>query len=203
MIRLVVLLALALTGPALAQDRTPLRIGSMFETSGNIASLGNQGYEGAQVVLEQINKAGGIKGRPIELIQINTELDETKSVTAVKRLLERENVTAFIGPHNSGSNFAIIDTVQRARMPMVTNGTSMQIALPEGKKPWIFMAQVTDAIVIGVVIDYMKKQNIRKIGLLNADSAFASPAASSGSFSPRRPDCSSPSRRPSATPTRT
>ncbi len=41
----------------------------MFETSGNIASLGNQGYEGAQVVLEQINKGGGINGRPVELIQ--------------------------------------------------------------------------------------------------------------------------------------
>jgi branched-chain amino acid transport system substrate-binding protein len=168
-----ILLALALAGPAAAQDRTPIRIGSMFETSGNIASLGNQGYEGAQIVRDQINKADGINGRPVELIQINTESDETKTVTAVKRLLERENVIALIGPHNSGSNFAIIDTVQRAKMPMVTNGTSMQIGLPAGEKPWVFMAQVTDATVIGMVIDHMKKNGIKKIGLLNADSAFA------------------------------
>jgi branched-chain amino acid transport system substrate-binding protein len=167
------LIALLLTAPAVAQDRTPIRIGSMFETSGNIASLGNQGYEGAQIVLDQINKAGGINGRPIELIQINTESDETKSVTAVKRLLERENIVALIGPHNSGSNFAIIDTVQRARMPMVTNGTSMQIALPPAEKQWVFMAQVTDAVVVGVLIEHMKRNGIRKVGVLNADSAFA------------------------------
>lgn len=170
---LAILVALALAAPASAQDRTPIRIGSMFETSGNIASLGNQGYEGAQVVLEQINKGGGINGRPVELIQINTESDETKSVTAVKRLLERENITALIGPHNSGSNFAIIETVQRAKMPMVTNGTSMQIALPPAQKQWVFMAQVTDAVVVGVLMEYMKKNGIKKIGLLNADSAFA------------------------------
>jgi branched-chain amino acid transport system substrate-binding protein len=171
--RSILFLAMLLAGPALAQDRTPIRIGSMFETSGNIASLGNQGYEGAQIVLEQINKAGGINGRPVELVQINTESDETKSVTAVKRLLEREKVTALIGPHNSGSNFAIIDIVQRAKMPMVTNGTSMQIGLPAGEKPWIFMAQVTDATVISTVIEQMKKSGIKKIALLNADSAFA------------------------------
>jgi len=145
----------------------------MFETSGNIASLGNQGYEGAQIVRDQINKSGGINGRPIELVQINTESDETKSVTAVKRLLERENVVALIGPHNSGSNFAIIDTVQRAQMPMISNGTSAQIGSPAADKKWIFMSQVTDAVVVGAVIDYMKKHGIKKIGLLNADSAFA------------------------------
>ena len=80
------MLALAMTDLAMTDLPSPritvaIRIGSMFETSGNIASLGNQGYEGAQVVLDQINKAGGINGRPIELIQINTESDETKSVT--------------------------------------------------------------------------------------------------------------------------
>ena len=167
------LLAVTLAVPAMAQDRTPIRIGSMFETSGNIASLGNQGYEGAQIALEQINKSGGIGGRSVELIQINTESDETKSVTAAKRLLERENIVALIGPHNSGSNFAIIDSVQRAKMPMVTNGTSMQIALPPAEKQWVFMAQVTDAVVVSVVIEHMKRSGIRKIGLLNADSAFA------------------------------
>ncbi|MFM9887780.1 MAG: ABC transporter substrate-binding protein [Burkholderiales bacterium] len=156
-----------------AQTKAPIRIGAMFETSGNIASLGNQGYEGAQVVLDQINKAGGVLGRPIELVQINTESDETKSVTAVKRLIEREKVVALVGPHNSGSNFAITDTVLKAKLPMVTNGTSMQIAIPPREKPYIFMAQVTDATVIGVVIEHMKRQGISKVGLINADSAFA------------------------------
>jgi branched-chain amino acid transport system substrate-binding protein len=124
-------------------------------------------------VLDQINKSGGINGRPIEFVQINTESDETKSVTVVKRLLERENVTALIGPHNSGSNFAIIAIVQRAKMPMISNGTSAQIGSPAAERPWIFMSQVTDATVVGAVIEHMKKHGINKVGLLNADSAFA------------------------------
>lgn len=169
----IVLATMISAGSAIGQDRTPIRIGSMFETSGAIASLGNQGYEGAQIALDQINKAGGVNGRPLELVQINTESDETKSVTAVKRLIEREKVVALIGPHSSGSNFAIIDIVQRASMPMVALGASARIGLPVAEKPWIFMGQVTDAIVVGIMIEYMKKQGISKIGLLVADSAFA------------------------------
>ena len=167
------LFSVFMVATAVAQDNSPIRIGTMFETSGNIASLGNQGYQGAQVVLDQINNAGGINGRRVELIQINTESDETKSVLAARRLLERENVIALIGPHNSGSNFAILDTVQRAEIPMVSNGTSAQIASPASKKPWIFMSQVTDAAVVGAEIGYMKKKRFNKIALLSADSAFA------------------------------
>ena len=108
-----------LLGSAAVHAADPIKIGGMFETSGGIASLGNQGYEGAQIAVAQINAKGGINGRPLELVQVNTESDETKSVTAAKRLIERENVTAIVGPHSSGSCLAILDVIQRAEIPMV------------------------------------------------------------------------------------
>ncbi|MFW1466511.1 ABC transporter substrate-binding protein, partial [Vibrio parahaemolyticus] len=89
--------------------------------------------EGATLAIEQINAAGGINGRKLEFVNVNTESDNTQSVTAAKRLIDQD-VAAIVGPMNSGSSFAIIDTVQRASMPMITNGGSRGIVLPAQDK---------------------------------------------------------------------
>jgi branched-chain amino acid transport system substrate-binding protein len=159
-------------GLSAAQAADPIKIGGLLETSGPIASLGQPGLEGAMLAVEQINKAGGINGRPIELVNVNTESDNTKAVTAVKRLIGQGDISAIVGPMNSGSSFAIIDTVQRASIPMISNGGSRNIVLPADEKKWVFLAPLTDVLVQSVMMEDMKKRGITKIALLNADSPF-------------------------------
>lgn len=165
--------ALLLTlGLATAQAADPVKIGGLLETSGPVASLGQPGLEGAMLAVEQINKAGGINGRPVEFVNVNTESDNTRAVTAVKRLIGQGDIAAIVGPMNSGSSFAIIDTVQRASIPMISNGGSRNIVLPADEKKWIFLAPLTDVLVQGVMMEDMKKRGITRIALLNADSPF-------------------------------
>jgi branched-chain amino acid transport system substrate-binding protein len=163
-------LALAFAGPAAAQQT--IKIGGMLETSGFLAALGNQGLEGAQLAVDQINAKGGIRGRKLEFINVNTESDETKSVTAARRLIERDKVVGIVGAMNSGSNLAIIDTIQRGKMPMVSNGAARAIVSPAAEKPWIFQAPLNDILAINVILQHMKAAGIARIGLINADSAF-------------------------------
>ena len=162
---------LVLASNAYAEEK--IKIGSLFETSGFLAFLGNQGLEGANLAVEQINSAGGVHGKKIELTNFNTESDETKAVIGVKKLIERDKVVALIGAMNSGSTFSIIDIVQRHKIPIVSCGASRAVSTPVEKKKWIFQAPLTDVLVINVLIDHMKKRGISKIGLLNADSGFA------------------------------
>lgn len=159
-------------GLSTAQAADPIKIGGLLETSGPVASLGQPGLEGAMLAAEQINKAGGINGRPVEFVNVNTESDNTRSVTAVKRLIGQGDIAAIVGPMNSGSSFAIIDTVQRASMPMISNGGSRNIVLPAAEKKWIFLAPLTDVLVQSVMMEDMKKRGITRIALLNADSPF-------------------------------
>ncbi|MGE3987799.1 ABC transporter substrate-binding protein [Pseudorhodoplanes sp.] len=163
--------ALALLPPH-AQAADPIKIGAMFETSGFLAGLGNQGLLGAQLALEEINKAGGINGRTLEMVHVNTESDETKALIAAKRLIERDKVLALIGAMNSGASFSILDTVQRAEVPLVSNGASRKIVQPVEKKQWAFLVPMTDVLVIGRIIEDLKKKGITKIALMNADTAF-------------------------------
>ncbi|MGH3117293.1 MAG: ABC transporter substrate-binding protein [Gaiellales bacterium] len=144
----------------------------LLETSGFIATLGNPGLEGARLAVEQVNADGGINGRPLELVNVNTESDETKAVTAAKRLIEQEQVLAIVGAMSSGSSFAITDTVQRAKMPVVANGASRGIVLPPDQKRWLFLLPLTDVLVQGRMLEHMKRQGITRIALLNSDVAF-------------------------------
>lgn len=165
--------ALALMVGGTAQAQNTIKIGALFETSGFLAFLGNQGLEGANLAVEEINAAGGINGKKVELINFNTESDETKAVIGVKKLLDRDKVVALIGAMNSGSTFSIIDIIQRAEIPIMTNGSSRALSTPVSEKKWIFQAPLTDVLVINVLIDHFKKQGISKIALNNADSGFA------------------------------
>lgn len=131
---LVSLLFAAAMATAQAQAQETIKIGGLLETSGPLASLGQPGLDGAMLAVEQINAKGGIAGRKLELVNLNTEGDNTKSVTAAKRLLEQSDVVGLVGPMNSGSSYAIIDTVQRASTAMISNGGSRGIVLPAQDK---------------------------------------------------------------------
>lgn len=115
--------ALALTVTlAGARAEDTIKIGGLLETSGAVASLGQPGLEGALLAIDQINAKGGVRGRKLEFVNVNTESDNTRAVTAAKRLIQQDDIAALVGPMNSGSSFAILDTVQRAPIVMISNG---------------------------------------------------------------------------------
>ncbi len=169
------LASLVLAGPAFTDPvsaQSGIKIGGLLETSGFLASLGKPGLDGAQLAVDEANAEGGIKGQKIEFININTESDTNKAVLATKRLIEQDEVVGIVGAMNSGSSYSIIDTVQRAMVPIIANGGSRGIVLPPEKKQWLFLAPLTDVLVQSVMMSDMKKKGITKIALFNSDSGF-------------------------------
>ncbi|MEQ8708750.1 MAG: ABC transporter substrate-binding protein [Rhodospirillales bacterium] len=164
-------MGLALINPAETRADT-IKIGGLLETSGFLASLGKPGLEGAMLAIDHINAAGGINGEKLELINVNTESDNTKAVSAARRLMETDGLVAMIGAMNSGSTYAIIDVLQRAKFPIIANGASRGLVLPPEDKPYIFLAPLTDVLVQSVMMKDMNKRGISKIAVLYADSGF-------------------------------
>ncbi|MFM9980020.1 MAG: ABC transporter substrate-binding protein [Burkholderiales bacterium] len=170
LIRIAASLAILLAVPAAhAQD---IKIGGLLETSGFIASLGGPGVEGVNLAVEQVNAAGGINGRKVQFINVNTESDNTKTVSGAKRLIEQEKVVAIVGPMSSGSAFAVTDTVERSKVPMIANGATRGIVLPPEQKRFSFLAPLTDVVVLGAMLKDMQAKGIKKIAILNSDVAF-------------------------------
>jgi branched-chain amino acid transport system substrate-binding protein len=160
---------LAAASSAYAQD---IRIGGLLETSGFIASLGQPGLEGAQLAVEQVNAAGGVGGRKIQFVNVNSESDNTKTVSGFKRLVEQDRVVAVVGPMSSGSVFAVADSVEGAKIPMIANGASRGIVQPPEKRRFMFLAPLTDVVVQSAMLKDMQAKGIKRIAILNSDVAF-------------------------------
>ena len=163
------MLALPAFRAARAQG-APLVIGGMLETSGFLAALGNQGLEGAQLAVDQLNAAG--QGPALRLVNFNTESDETKAVTVARRLIEREQVVGIIGAMNSGANLAILDVVQRAAVPLLSNGASRAIATPAAERKWVFQVPLNDLLATRTIMLAMRAKGIAKVAIIAADSAY-------------------------------
>ena len=161
---------LTVAAPWPAEAAGPLVLGGMVETSGFLATLGNQGLEGMQLAVEQLNAAG--KGPQVKLVNINSESDESKAVTVARRLIEREGVSAIIGAMNSGSNMAILDLVQKDGVPLVANGASRAIVTPAAERKWAFLVPLNDLLATRTALAYMKAHGISKVAIIAADSAY-------------------------------
>jgi branched-chain amino acid transport system substrate-binding protein len=107
-----------LAAPAIAAN-DPIKIGYLPALTGPSSSTGVGINRGVQLTVEAINKAGGVKGRQLELISRDTQSDPTKAVNAVSELTQRQKVSMIFGPVNSGEALAATPLIARDKVPML------------------------------------------------------------------------------------
>src|ERR1700758_5861704 len=104
--------------PAIAA-KEPILIGYLPALTGPSSATGIGINRGIQLAVQEINAAGGINGRQIELITRDTQSDPTKAVNGAAELTRGEKVTAVFGPVNSGESLAVVPLLARSNVPQV------------------------------------------------------------------------------------
>jgi branched-chain amino acid transport system substrate-binding protein len=179
-----VLSALALAGLVLAAGaygaasaQEPYRLGAIFSITGPGSSLGIPERDTALMLEADVNARGGIKGpdgrrRPLKLVIYDDASDETKAVLAAKKLIDEDKVTAIVGTTLSGTSLAILDTVQKAEVPMISCAAAAKIVEPAAERRWVFKTPQSDQLIVGALVDYLKAKGLTKVAWLNVDYAF-------------------------------
>ena len=153
-----------------AQAAEPYRIGAAFALTGPAAMIGEPSMKMAQMLLEEINAAGGVNGHPIELITYDTKSDPTRAVLVIRKLVSRDKVLAIIGPTTTGSAMASIKFIQESKVPMVACVGGSPVVIPV--KKWVFKTPQTGIIAVERLYDYFAKEGYRKIALLTSAGGF-------------------------------
>jgi branched-chain amino acid transport system substrate-binding protein len=159
-----------MAGSALAAP--PIKIGALFSVSGPASFLGEPERNTAKMMVDEINKAGGIKGRQLELIVIDTQADATKAVQGVNKLIKDDKVVAIIGPSTTGDSMAVIPVVEKAEIPMISCAAGIKITDPV--KKWVFKTAQNDVLAVLKIFEHMKKHKISKIAILTVSDGFGS-----------------------------
>jgi len=91
-----------------ARGETPVKIGMVNPITGSLSALAGSEVEGAKYAVDDINKKGGILGRPVELLVEDSANDTGTGVQKTRKLIERDNVDAILGDVNSGIAYAMM-----------------------------------------------------------------------------------------------
>ena len=158
-------LATGLAAPAIAANE-PIKIGYLPALTGPSSSTGVGINRGVQLTLEDINNAGGINGRKLELIVRDTQSDPTKAVNAVSELTQRQKVSMIFGPVNSGEALAATPLIARDKVPML-HPCWVDDLIDVKKYPMSFRQAPTNTQIGGganhYVVDVMKLKKVAVI----------------------------------------
>jgi branched-chain amino acid transport system substrate-binding protein len=166
-------------GVQAVDQKQPIKIGAFFALSGPAAPIGTPTKLVAEMAVDQINKAGGINGRPLELIIGDTESDPAKAATIAKKFIHSDKVAAIIGPTTTGEGMQVKKIVEEAGVPtfMCVGGDPVIMGGKFGPFTYVFKSPQRSSVAVKRLFTYMKEKKITKLGLLYASDSFGKDGA--------------------------
>ncbi|MHC1701962.1 MAG: ABC transporter substrate-binding protein [Humidesulfovibrio sp.] len=164
----VVLALLAILGCSKESDT--IKIGAVLSVTGPASFLGEPEKNTLLMLQEELNAAGGVEGRKLEIIVYDDESDVNKCVMAAKKLIEQDKVAVVLGPSISGNTLAISKFFAPAKIPLVSCAAAEKIVKPVD--PWVFNTPQLDRHAVGKILADAKKKGYAKLAILTVSDGF-------------------------------
>src|SRR6185437_15571792 len=119
---------------------------------------------GIEVVFDQVNAAGGVNGRKLELVREDDRCDPAAAIGAVKKLIFEDKVFAIIGGGCSNATFAAREALDEAKIPVVVMA-SVHDGITTPVSPTIFSAALTSTIESEAQLQYALSQKAKRIAV--------------------------------------
>jgi len=147
-----------------------VKLGAVFSETGPASFLGHPEKLTAEMLVDQINAAGGVNGYKIKLIALDTQGNEQRTINHFKRLVFKEKVLAIVGPSRSGSTLAIKQMADQKKVPLISASASARITTPVSK--YVFKTPQSDTHAAAKIFDHMKAKGMKTAALMTAQNGF-------------------------------
>lgn len=151
-----------------------IKIGTNFEMTGGVASFGTSALEGVKLAAKEINAAGGVLGKQIEIDAQDNASKPEESALAAKKLIS-DKVVALIGATTSTNTLAAVPVAMEKKIPMISSSaTNPKVTVDErtGKvNDWIFRACFIDPFQGKVMADFATKELKAKTAVIYVDNS--------------------------------
>ena len=162
---------MTLSGAALAAD--PIKIGVSGPFTGGSSSMGVSMRDGVRLATDEINKAGGVLGRQLQLIERDDEAKNERGVQIAQELINKEKVAATVGFINTGVALASQRFYQEAKIPVMNNvatGSLITHQFDDQPENYIFRNAAHDSIQAPMIVEEaVTRRGFKQVAIL-ADS---------------------------------
>lgn len=156
--------------PAYAQDSV-IKVGWLTQLTGPSSSVGAAFNAGMQMAVDEINNAGGVLGRRIEILLRDTATDPSKAISAATEVATREKVHFIWGPSSSGESLAAVGVLTRFGIPNLTPA-QLDAVIDVEKYPNIFRAAPLFSDTLVAVSDFVtQKLKVSKVAIIGDTTA--------------------------------
>jgi branched-chain amino acid transport system substrate-binding protein len=164
---------LAFPGPLYAQQEK-IRIGHLTPLTGFLGALGEYAVQGIRMASEEINAAGGVNGRQLEVISedsVNPQVAATKA----QRMVERDNVAVLMGEINSASALTISQVAARDKKLFLSIGARSDALRGKDCNRYTFHVDIPVTVMVNTVGQALVRDNMvrgKKIFAITSDYLF-------------------------------
>jgi branched-chain amino acid transport system substrate-binding protein len=166
-----VILALIGVGCQSKQEDKTIKIGQIVTSfTGDAAMYGNFQRDAAQLAADEINAAGGINGKKIELFPLDDASKPNVALNAMQKLLNETKPLVVLGPDWSGNTLAVAPLAKQNKIPQITSSKSRKIT--HDGNDYIFRVVAMGPFIGQALVDYAYKQGYRKMAILYTNSDY-------------------------------
>ncbi|HEX2923780.1 MAG TPA: ABC transporter substrate-binding protein [Chloroflexota bacterium] len=151
-------------------------VGFIPPVTGASAAEGALQIKAIKLALKQVNEAGGVNGKKINMIMEDNQSTNPGALAALQKSVEQDKVLALVGPVKSTQIQAMSDAVKGYAVPMIIGGTNA--TLTSTGNPWLFRVRPDDSIAAMAMVKYIKEDmKLTKVGILHDTDAFGTGGA--------------------------
>ncbi len=166
-----VILVAAVAAAASGAAKEPIKIGALFNQTGDQSSLDVPGLNGFKLAADEINKKGGILGRQIQVVAIDGKTDQNACANAAQKMIDVDKVVAISGLADSNYALAAGAIAQKAGIPFLTSGATLP-SLPDQVGNFFFLVPFGDNIQAYAGAEFAAKDLKAKTAYILTDKAM-------------------------------
>ncbi|MGU3666716.1 ABC transporter substrate-binding protein [Methylobacterium sp. A49B] len=153
-----------------------VRIGMVLPVTGPGADAGRYALAGAKIALEAVNKAGGVLGKPLEIVTEDDQTTNPGAVFAFSKLASQSDLVGFLGSIRSTQNHAMAPDILKTGKPVCFGGTDP--VLTQLGNPWLFRFRPNDSFSAQVIAEHgVNGLGKKKWAIIHSTDAFGTSGA--------------------------
>lgn len=153
-----------------AQEKPNYKIGIVTATTGSASVIAAPANNAITLFEEQLAQ----KNLPftVQFIQYDDASDPTKSVNAVRKLIQDDKVDIVVCCTTTPSSLAINQVVEESKVTTISMSAGAAVVEPVSEKRYMFKTPITDRLMIDYTLDEMKKKGIKTVAFMGLDDAY-------------------------------
>ena len=153
-----------------------IKIGVYSPFSGGSSPMGLSMRDGVRLAAEEINAAGGVLGKKIQLVERDDQATNERGAQVVQELISSEHVVAILGPTNTGVALASYRYPEQAKVPMLVNvsaGAPINSLFKEFPENYLFRIAASDDVQAEMIVkEAIEKEGLKKVAILADDTNY-------------------------------